>query len=91
MPRKRYSPEEIVTKLRQVDVMTSKGKLIAAKVKASEGEARAANAAAQFSDAEAEIAFLKLTIDNLRRELYGQRSERRERLLDELEARATED
>ena len=91
MPRKRYSPEEIVTKLRQVDVMTSEGKLIAAKAKASEGEARAANAAAQLSDAEAQIAFLQLTIDNLRRELYGQRSERRERLLDELEARATED
>ena len=34
MPRKRYSPEEIVTRLRQVDVMTSEGKSIAAAVKA---------------------------------------------------------
>ena len=33
MPRKRYSPKEIVTKLQQVDVMTSKGKSIAAAVK----------------------------------------------------------
>ena len=51
-----------------------------------------------MSDAEAEIAFLKLTIEKLRREMYGQRSERKQRLLDqlelqldELEASATED
>ena len=50
------------------------------------------------SDAEAEIAFLKLTIEKLRREMYGWRSERKQRLLDqlelqldELEASATED
>ena len=50
------------------------------------------------SDAEAEIAFLQLTIEKLRRELYGWRSERKSRLLDqlelqldELEASATED
>ena len=34
MPRKRYSPEEIVTKLRQEDVMMSEGQSIAAAVKA---------------------------------------------------------
>ena len=51
-----------------------------------------------MSDAEAEIAFLKLTIEKLRREMYGWRSERKQRLLDqlelqldELEASATED
>ena len=51
-----------------------------------------------MSDAEAEIAFLKLAIEKLRRELYGWRSERKQRLLDqlelqldELEASATED
>ena len=51
-----------------------------------------------MSDAEAPIAFLKLTIEKLRREMYGQRAERKQRLLDqlelqldELEARATED
>ena len=32
------------------------------------------------SDAEADIAFLKLTIEKLRRELYGWRSERKQRL-----------
>lgn len=29
MPRKRYKPEEIVTKLRQVDVLTSQGQSVA--------------------------------------------------------------
>ena len=69
-----------------------------AEAKACEAEARAANAAAKMSDAEAEIAFLQLTIEKLRRELYGWRSERKSRLLDqlelqldELEASATED
>ena len=69
-----------------------------AETKASEAEARAANAAVKVSDAEAEIAFLKLTIEKLRREMYGWRSERKQRLLDqlelqldELEASATED
>ena len=69
-----------------------------AETKASEAEARAANTAAKVSDAEAEIGFLKLTIEKLRRELYGWRSERKSRLLDqlelqldELEASATED
>ena len=51
-----------------------------------------------MSGAEAEIAFLKLTIVKLRREMYGWRSERKQRLLDQLElqldelkASATED
>ena len=42
------------------------------------------NAAAKVSDAEAEIAFLKLMIEKLRRELYGWYSERKSRLLDQL-------
>ncbi len=61
-------------------------------------ETRAANAEAQVSDAEAQIAALKLMIEKLRRALFGQRSERKQRLLDqmelqldELEASATED
>ena len=64
----------------------------------AEAEARAAVAVAKVSDAEAEIAFLKLTIKKLQREIHGQRSERKQRLLDqlelqldELEASATED
>jgi ACT domain-containing protein len=34
MPRKRHKPEEIVTKLRQVDVMISQGKSLADAVRA---------------------------------------------------------
>ena len=61
-------------------------------------EARADRLAAEASNAAAIITTLKLEIAKLRRELYGQRSERKARLLDqleleleELEARASED
>ena len=61
-------------------------------------KAAAANVRADLSSSEALIAHLKLAIEKLRRELYGTRSERKARLLDqmelqleELEASATED
>ena len=61
-------------------------------------EARADRAEAEASSSAAMIAHLNLMIAKLRRELYGQRSERKSRLLDqleleleELEARASED
>jgi transposase len=61
-------------------------------------EAEAARALATMSSAEALIAHQKLQIEKLRRELYGHRSERTVRLLDqmelqleELEASASED
>ena len=61
-------------------------------------EARAEAAEAKVSDAQAQIAALTLMIEKLRRALYGRRSERKERLLgqlelelDELTARAAED
>jgi len=67
----------------------------AARVKA---EAVAARAQAMSSSTEALIAHLKLEIEKLRRALYGSRSERKARLLEqmelaleELEAAATED
>lgn len=60
--------------------------------------AEAARAAADVSSAEALIAHLKLAIEKLRRELYGSRSERTRKLIDQmelqledLEAQATED
>ncbi|MBZ9759271.1 IS66 family transposase [Mesorhizobium sp. ESP6-5] len=63
-----------------------------------EAEALAARAAAVSSGTEALIGRLKLEIEKLRRELYGSRSERKARLLEqmelqleELEADATED
>ena len=80
------------------NISTLKTALAAAETRAAASEARAANAEAKVSDAEAEIAFLKLTIEKLRREMCGWRSERKQRLLDqlelqldELEASATED
>jgi transposase len=63
-----------------------------------EARAEAANAQADLSSQEALIAHLKLAIEKLRRAIYGSRSERQVRLLDqlelqleELEAAATED
>ena len=63
-----------------------------------EAEAVAARAQAVNSSTDALIAHLKLEIEKLRRELYGSRSERKMRLLDQmelqledLEAAATED
>src|SRR5665213_2104704 len=69
-----------------------------AKANAVVAKAEAANAQADLSSSEALIAHLKLAIEKLRRELYGTRSERTARLLDQmelqledLEAAATED
>ncbi len=63
-----------------------------------EAEALAARAVAESSSTEALIAHFKLEIEKLRRELYGSRSERKARLLEQmelqledLEAAATED
>lgn len=72
--------------------------LAAAEARADVAEAKAARREAEVSNAEAIIAAMKLMIEKLRRELYGQRSERKARLLDQLElqledleADATED
>ena len=63
-----------------------------------EAEAIAAHAQAAKASTEALIAYLKLEIEKLRRQLYGSRSERKARLLaqmelqlEDLEAAATED
>src|SRR6201989_2003540 len=50
-----------------------------------EAEAIAARAQADLSSTEALIAHLKLAIEKLRRELYGSRSERKARLLEQME------
>jgi transposase len=71
---------------------------VLAQAKAVTAEAEAANARADLSSREALIAHLKLEIEKLRRELYGSHSERKARLLEQmelqledLEASATED
>ena len=61
-----------------------------AEARAPTAEAEAANAQAKVSAAEAEIAFLKLAIEKLRREFFGSRSERKQRLLDQLELQLDE-
>src|SRR3954451_5974719 len=69
-----------------------------AQIRALELRAEAANVRAQLSDTTALIAHLELRIEKLKRELYGQRSERTARLVEQLEleledlvAAATED
>ena len=64
-------------------------KAFGAESKATEAGAQAAVGVAKVTDAEAEIAFLKLTIEKLQRELFGTRPERKQRLLDELAAAET--
>ena len=53
-------------------------------------EADLARARAEASSAEALIAHLRLTIEKMRREIYGPRSERKARLLDQLELQLEE-
>ena len=80
------------------DIATLKAALAAAERRADRAEAEVANRRAKASHAEALIAHLTLEIEKLKRELYGTRSERKARLLDQLEmqledaqAAATED
>jgi transposase len=80
------------------DIKALKAALLAARAEADVAQAEAAAARARQSDAEALVARQQLEIEKLRREIYGPRSERTQRLLDqmelqleELEAAATED
>ena len=87
------------------DTESLKRLLVAARAHAATVSAEAASLRAKAADDEALIAHLKLQIEKLRRERFGQRSERSARLgrvrrdlldqlelqLEELEASATED
>ena len=82
----------------EANAEVAKANAAVAEADAAVAKAEAANAQADLSSSEALIAHLKLAIEKLRRELYGTRSERTARLLDqmelqleELEAAATED
>ena len=75
-----------------------KAALAAERAERIAAQALAASVQAKLSDDQALIAHLKLEIEKLKREIYGQRSERSARLLDqmelqleELEASASED
>ncbi|NMG42053.1 IS66 family transposase [Chelativorans sp. ZYF759] len=67
------------------DIVTLKAALAEAELRADLAEAEAARGKAMASNAEALIAHLTLTIEKLRRELYGSRSEKKTRLLEQLE------
>jgi transposase len=80
------------------EIRTLRAALAAAEARAAGEAAEAARERAVLANAEALIAAQKLEIEKLRRALYGVRSERKARLLDqlelqleELEATATED
>jgi transposase len=80
------------------DIAALRTALLAERARADEAQAEAAVARARQSDAEALVARQQLQIEKLRREIYGLRSERTQRLLDqmelqleELETAATED
>jgi transposase len=77
---------------------TREAELSQARAEASNARAEALNARAEASSAEALITHLRLTIEKLKRDLFGPRNERKARLIDqmelqleELEAAATED
>ena len=67
------------------DTVALKAALAAAERRADLAEADAAHAKATVSSVEALVAHLTLQIEKLKRELYGTRSERTARLLDQLE------
>lgn len=79
-------------------ILAERAARLEAEAAASLAAAEALRAKAEASSVEATIAHLRLMIEKLKRELYGQRSERTARLIDqmelqleELEAKATED
>jgi transposase len=80
------------------DVETLKRLLLARDAELAQTRAEALSARAEASSVEALVAYLRLTIEKLKRDLFGPRNERKARLLDqmelqleELEAAATED
>ena len=79
-------------------ILAERNARVMAEANAAVAKAEAANAQADLSSSEALIAHLKLEIEKLQREIYGTRSERKARLLEQmelqledLEAAATED
>jgi transposase len=79
-------------------ILAERAARVDAEAKLADARSAAADAQAELSSTEAFISHLKLEIEKLRRQLYGTRSERKARLLgqmelslEELEAAATED
>src|SRR3954469_17603570 len=72
------------------EIMALRAALAQAEARADAAEADAAQAKAKASSDQVFIAYLKLEIEKLRRDLYGARSERKARLLDQLELQLEE-
>jgi transposase len=72
------------------DIGTLKAALLAERARADAAQTEAAVARAEQSDAQAQIVHLELQIEKLKREIYGQRSERSARLLDQMELQLEE-
>ena len=94
--RPRIAPTNLAAA--HVMILAERAARVDAKARLADVRSEAANAQAELSSTEAFISHLKLEIEKLRRTLYGTRSERKARLLDqmelqleELEAAATED
>jgi transposase len=89
-------PDDVET-LKQL-LLARDTELAQARVEVASAQAEAASARAEASSAEALVVHLRLEIEKLKRDLFGPRNERKERLLDqmelqleELEATASED
>lgn len=72
------------------DVATLRTALLAERARADAAEADAAVARAQQSDTEALVARQRLEIEKLKRDIYGPRSERTQRLIDQMELQLEE-
>jgi len=72
------------------NIETLRAALLAAQARADIAEAEAARAVAEAAAADALLLALRLENEKLRRELYGQRSERKARLLEQLELQLEE-
>ena len=72
------------------DVEALRAALAAATFRADQAEVALLGARARQSDDQALIAHLKLQIEKLRHQLFGSKSERRSRLLDQLELQLEE-
>src|SRR3954451_3471538 len=66
-------------------ILAERNARVMAEANAAVAEAEAANTQADLSSRDALIAHLKLEIEKLRRSLYGTRSERKARLLEQME------
>src|SRR3954451_9436974 len=66
-------------------ILAERNARVMAEANAAVAKAEAANAQADLSSSDALIAHLKLEIEKLRREIYGTRSERKARLLEQME------